>query len=91
VSFTYNVGADGASKVLTTVNHGHLLEAHRRMNLYNKIKVRDEDGKVKTDKHGRPVMRLLKGLVHRRHDESAPFLPKEKPHATTTIKSATKQ
>lgn len=65
VSFTYNVGAYGASKTFDYLNREDFVGAATNMRLMTKVTVRDATGKKKKVE--------ARGLVLRRIEETAPF------------------
>lgn len=70
VSFTYNVGANGARATLNAANRGNFHEVVRHMNGNVYVHPRNAEGKRL------PPVRL-QGLVNRRREEVAPFLNQE--------------
>lgn len=78
-SFTYNLGATGASYVLHQVNSGQFDTVRIQMQQYITATVRGPDGRPLRDSHGRPIRRIEPGLVIRRHEESAPFRVQDQP------------
>lgn len=70
VSFTFNVGAAGASDVLQNVNDGKFQTAANRMQQYNKYTPLDQSGKPLREKDGSKVRKVSAGLTKRRLEES---------------------
>lgn len=64
VSYTFNLGPRGASKVLDLVDKGKLQEAARRMSATTRVRVKT--------RHGSKLI-IARGLISRRAEESAPF------------------
>lgn len=68
VSFTYNVGAYGASRTYDYLNREDFVGAASNMLLMNRVTV--------ADKAGRKRKVVAPGLILRRREESEPFWPK---------------
>lgn len=66
VSFVFNVGPRGSSRVLEAANHGDMKRVAKLMGEFVYVRPRDAKGKPKHPIHS-------KGLENRRRAESAPF------------------